>query len=627
MSTLGYLTSLPELALAFADEANRAAYEDRCVVGAQFVPCLAVEDALDIAGCLVVAHAATVGALAPARVDRLLRALRDRRAAGLALSVPRDPGSGVTPVVRQTALRLALPLLATRAEPTVWERVDRDLSRTWQRQARQHMRRIAQYVEHLPAAFDRPDADEHLVTGLSKSLAAYVLLLGPTPGEVRAEYPHDAPDTHRYTAHEAVLSQETTRRPRFRNGLHVVKLSVGAETDASFLVLVSTMPFEAETLALAHHTAKLLALAHEVLRVHQLNDSARGVRLSVFQMLMGGQTVLAQRAMEGLSPGLLRTEQVRVHVIATPPQGREDMVRALEPATDGKALLVRCPARGDHIIVVEPLRRPPGDTGSVRRALEDAVSTRRTCVLGGSRPYGLADVADAYSEASNALVSAHHSLERIGMFDGSAPLAPLLGAVAHRWAEHVLAPLLAMPYAVRDELIGTMRLALDFPHTETARILGAHRNTVAARAARVAEVLGAEGRPLDLKDVRVRTVVHLALSLTRTWNPLHDTAPERASLASILQCEPALTWARALLQPLRGAPPQLIGTLRAWVGCNLHIDDTAEAVGVGAATVRKRLRQAEALIQRDLTTGLSGAHTLVLALSATTGEPVLPSLR
>ncbi|MFG2717731.1 helix-turn-helix domain-containing protein [Streptomyces sp. NPDC048416] len=627
MSTLGYLAELPELALAFADEANRAAHHDRGVVGAQFVPCLAAQDAQDIADCLVVTEAAPLAAVSPARADRLLRALEEHGAAGLALAVHADAARDVLPAVRQTALRLRLPLLTTRADVTVWRRVDRDLARRWQRQATRHMERIAAYVDHLPDGFTRADVCARLVTGLSKSLAAYVLFLGQAAGEVHAEYPPDAPDAERRAAHDAVRGNGTTRRPQFRDGLHVVKLPVGQAANASFLVLVSAAPFELETLALALHTAKLLALAHDVLRVRRLGDSARGVRLGVFQMLMGGQTVLARRAMEGLSPGLLRAEYVRVYVIATPPEDRDHLMRTLEPAIEGEALLVRCPARGDHIVVVEPLCCRERTPGGVRHILTDTVSSLRTCALGGSRPYGMADVSDAYGEASNALVSAHHSLERVGIFDGSSCLAPLLGAAAHRWAEHVLAPLLDMPYAVREELISTMRLALDFPYTQTARILGAHRNTVAARATRVAEVLGTDGSPLDLKDVRVRAVVHLALSLIRTWNPLNDTAPDQPSLTSILRSAPARTWAQGLLHPLRAASPDLTCTVRAWVGRNLHIDDTAEAVGVSAATVRKRLRQAEALIQRDLSTGLAGAHALVLALAATTGEPWLPELR
>ncbi|MEU9100166.1 helix-turn-helix domain-containing protein [Streptomyces sp. NPDC048361] len=534
--------------------------------------------------------------------------------------------------MRQTALRLSLPLMATRARPEVWTCVDRSLSRTWQRQAIRYRERIAEYIGHLPDGFHRPDVPEHLVAGLSKSLSAYVLFVDSSVGEVRAEYPLDAPDTQRYTAHDIVLSKETSRSPQFRNGVHVVKVSVGQAPGALFLVMISATPFGGETFALAEHTAKLLALAQGMAHVRRLTVSARGVRLGVFQMLMGGQTVLAQRAMEGLSPGLLLAEHVRVYVIGTPLRDRDELVGALEPVTDRRALLVRCSARDDHVIVVEPLRHPgpthPHTTrADLTRILTDAVTARPGCAMGGSRPYGLAEVSDAYSEAANALVSAHHTVARVGMFDGSSQPAPLLGEPAHRWAEHVPAPLLELPYVVRDELIGTMRIALDFPYTETARILGAHRNTVASRAARVAEVLGRDGTPLDLKDVRVRTVLHLALSLLRTWNPRDAGVPEQPSLSSILRSAPAGTWARGLLHPLRDAAPELSSTVRARVRCNLHIYDAAEAVGVSAATVRKRLRQAEALLQRDLSTGLSGAHALTPALATTTGEPRLPTPR
>ncbi|WP_328307810.1 helix-turn-helix domain-containing protein [Streptomyces sp. NBC_00442] len=636
MSTLGYLERLPELALEFADEANRIAHRDRGVVGAQFVSCLTAEAGLDVADCLVITEAAALAALAPARADRLLRSLERRGAAGLALAVRGDPAGGIPPVVRGAALRLSLPLMATRARAEVWTCVDRDLSRTWQRQATRYMERIAQFVGHLPDGFHRPDVREHLVTGLSKSMGAYVLFVDSTAGGVRAEYPLDAPDVHRYTAHDIALSRDTSRSPQFRSGLHVVRVAVGqavGQADGgSFLVMVSAAPFEAETLALADHTGKLLALAQDVAHVRRLSDSARGVRLGVFQMLMGGQTVLAQRAMEGLSPGLLQAEQIRVYVISTPPGAREDLVDALEPVADGRALLVRCPARGDHVVAVEPLRRAGRATDGpswvgLRHVLTDAIAARPGCAMGGSRPHGLAEVSDAYSEAAHALVSAHHTSGRVGMFDGSSQLAPLLGEAAHRWAEHVVAPLLGLPYAVRDELIGTMRIALEFPYTQTARILGAHRNTVASRAARVAEVLGREGRPLDLKDVRVRAVLHLALSLLRTWNPRNEAAPDLPSLPSILRSAPARTWAEGMLHPLRDASPSLSPTVRAWVRCNLHIDDTAESVGVGAATVRKRLRRTEALLQRDLCTGLAGAHALTLALAVTTGEPRLPELR
>ncbi|MFE9533212.1 helix-turn-helix domain-containing protein [Streptomyces sp. NPDC006691] len=630
MSTLRHLVELPHLAMDFADPANRLAHGDRGVVGVHFTARLPAGDGTDLADCLVITPAEPMRDLTMARADRLLRGLKEQRAAGLAMAVQGDSGSDVPVAVRQAARRLALPLLVTGAGAAEWPVVDRDLARSWQRQAKRRVDRISGFLGRLPGRLGQPGVQCRLVAGLADALGAYALFMEAEAGEGGrgrwSESPGEVPSAYRYTAREAARSGDTARGAHLRNGLHVMRVPVGREASAGALVVVAGTSFDEASRMLVEHTAKLLALVPDAQQAQRIGDSAREVRLGVFHMLMGGQVALAQRVLEGLAPGMLQTEKARVYVISGPPTERDRTASLLESALEDRALLVRCPARDDDIIVVDPLHDPEQAPDGVAQILRDRVAALPDLAMGGSRPHPLAEVAEGYGEASNALTAVRHGFERVGMFDGSPQLAPLLGEGAHRWAERVLGPLLDIPYATRDELITTVRMTLEFSHTEAARILGAHRNTVAARAARVAEILGRGPEPLDLKDVRVRAVLQLALSLLHSWNPAPVPPLPGDSLAAILRCPAAHAWARSLLKPLHDDPRGLVDTVRVWVECNLNVDETAAVLGVAPMTVRKRLRRAETLVQRDLTRGLAGAHAVVLALAIATGTPELPPL-
>ncbi|MFB7648286.1 helix-turn-helix domain-containing protein [Streptomyces sp. NPDC056084] len=630
MSTLRYLVELPHLAMEFADPANRLAHGDRGVVGVHFTAALPAGGGTDLADCLVITPVEPMRALPMARADRLLRGLKEQRAAGLAVVVQDDSASDVPVAVRQAARRLALPLLVTGAESAEWPVVDRDLARSWQRQAKRRVDRISGFLGQLPGRLGQPGVQCRLVAGLANPLGAYVLFVeagAVAGGRGRwSESPGEVPSAYRYTAREAARSADTARGAHLRNGLHVMRVPVGRDASAGALVVVAGTSFDEESKTLVEHTAKLLALVPDAQQAQRISDSAREVRLGVFHMLMGGQVALAQRVLEGLAPGMLQTEKARVYVISGPPPDRDRTADQLEASLEERALLVRCPARDDDIIVVDPLHDPEQAPDSVAQILRDRVAALPDLAMGGSRPHPLAEVAEGYGEASNALTAVRHGFERVGMFDGSPQLAPLLGGGAHRWAERVLGALLDIPYATRDELITTVRMTLEFSHTEAARILGAHRNTVAARTARVAEILGRGPEPLDLKDVRVRAVLQLALSLLHSWSPGPVPPLPGDSLAEILRCPAAHAWARSLLKPLQDDPRGLADTVRAWVECNLNVDDTATVLGVAPMTVRKRLRRAETLVQRDLTRGLAGAHAVVLAMAIATGTPELPPL-
>ncbi|MFD9562221.1 helix-turn-helix domain-containing protein [Streptomyces sp. NPDC059994] len=627
MSTLGYLTDeRPNVGLKFADAAHRAAHHNRAVSGTHRVAVIPVADALDLADCLVIVEAAAVSAASTVQADRLVRDLAQRQAAGLALAVDAGAGDAIPPTIRQAAHRVGVPLLVTQGDPAAWAGIDRVLAGIWHRRAQQQLNRVTAYFEHLPGELRQADFKQVLVEGLAESLDRYVGLMSPADRNVCVESPEDAPAQQRSVAQHLAFSTDTARDPQVRQGVHVVKLPVSSMETAPYLVAAGASPFAPETLPLAEVTVKLLAMAHDAQRARELRESARGVRLGAFQMLMGGQTLLAQRALAALEPGLLQTSRIRVYVIAGPPEQREDAVSLLEAHIGGKALLVRCPARGDHVIIVDPLHGGEDAPGSVAQTLRRTMAVLPGRSMGGSRPYPLGAVAEAYGEAANALLSARYHRDRIDLFDGSSQLAPLLGDAAHVWAERVLAPLLGLPLVVREELTSTLRITMEFSHARTARILGAHRNTVSARVARCAEVLGQDGAPLHLKDARLRTVLHLVLSLVYAPVPPAQDAPGSPSLAAILQCAPAQAWARGLLQPLHDDERDLLSTLRAWVGCNLHVEEAAAQLGIGARAVRLRLRCMESLLQRDLSSGLAGAHAAILALAITSGDPVLPEL-
>ncbi|MFD0568917.1 hypothetical protein ACFQ0T_06035 [Kitasatospora gansuensis] len=118
----------------------------------------------------------------------------------------------------------------------------------------------------------------------------------------------------------------------------------------------------------------------------RLRTVAAALRVAVFQLLMGGEVTLAQRTAEGLAAGLLDAEHQRVYVLEGPAAERDALALRCTEATGGRALVVRCPAYDQHLIVVAPLRGPVTEDGwdGVGLTLRDLLADRPDRYLGGS---------------------------------------------------------------------------------------------------------------------------------------------------------------------------------------------------------------------------------------------------
>ncbi|MER6025995.1 helix-turn-helix domain-containing protein [Streptomyces sp. NPDC001851] len=389
------------------------------------------------------------------------------------------------------------------------------------------------------------------------------------------------------------------------------------------LAVARPAPFDRRTAEILGHTAGVLEL---LLREEELTESARrlrrvtaDLRLAILQLLMVEDTVSARRVAAGLWPGLLEEDTARVYVLEGTAAGRDRLADACVDATDGRALVVRCPAVDEHVIVVGP-------SPEVGQRLRSLLADRPGTYLGGSPRMRLALTATAYGQAVTALAVARFRPDRAAVYAARTRPAQLMDPAALRaWAAAVLRPLDTLPHPVRAELLATTRLGLEFTAVNAAKVLGVSRNTVRARMDRVAALLGA-----DLSRPAARAVVHAALSSEAAHGPCdpHGGAPgppARTRLTALLDTTALRSWAEGLLGRLDTDGRDLRGTLRAWTAADTHAERAAQALGVHAQTVRDRVRAAEPVLERRLTAGGTDLYEVVLA-QLVTGELPVPDL-
>lgn len=391
-------------------------------------------------------------------------------------------------------------------------------------------------------------------------------------------------------------------------GRHLRVLALGAGRPHPVLVVMRPVPYDEEAAALVGHAATVLELllsagAADAQR-RRLAEAGAGVRLSVLQLLMGGEVALAQRTMAGLRPGLLDAERVVVCVLETARGERREVAEACEELLAGRALVVRCPADDGHVIVVAPVG------GGAEAALRGFVAGRDGVFLGVGARHPLSRVAAGYDDAVRSLAAARLMPGRVAGHAARVRPADVLDAgAAAAWAAEYLRPLEAVPAQDRYQLTATVRLGLEFTAVNAAGLLGISRNTVRARMDRAAGLLG-----VDLGDVRARAALDLALR----FQDREEGDPGRAvcGLRGLLAAGPVLAWAGELLAPLRADERDLGRTLRDWAGENCAVEPAARRRGVHAQTVREHLRGAEGLLRRQLVAGGSGLYEVVLALMA-----------
>ncbi|GHE05386.1 helix-turn-helix domain-containing protein [Streptomyces alanosinicus] len=388
------------------------------------------------------------------------------------------------------------------------------------------------------------------------------------------------------------------------------------------LAVARPAPFDRQAADILGHTASVLEL---LLRDKELAESGRrlrrataDLRLAILQLLMVEDTVSARRVAAGLWPGLLEEDTARVYVLESAADERDRLAEVCGDATDGGALVVRCPAVDRHVIVVGPA----SDVGERLRSL---VIGRPGTFLGGSPRQRLALTATAYGQAVTALAVARFRPDRAAVYAARTRPAQLMDPAALRaWAGAVLRPLDALPHHVRAELLATTRLGLEFTAVSAAKVLGVSRNTVRARMDRVAALLGA-----DLSRLPVRAVAHAALNTEAAYGPCDPRGlpdpPCRTRLTELLRTSALRAWAEGLLGRLDDDGRDLRGTLRAWTGADAHAERAAQVLGVHAQTVREHVRAAEPVLERRLTDGGTDLYEVVLA-HLVTGELPVPDL-
>ncbi|MFE9017816.1 helix-turn-helix domain-containing protein [Streptomyces sp. NPDC007808] len=392
--------------------------------------------------------------------------------------------------------------------------------------------------------------------------------------------------------------------------LRLVRVAYPDPTAAGVLAVSRQAPFDRRTADMVTHTVQVIELllrAGETTAAgRRLERATSDLRLAILQLLMVEDTVSARRVAAGLWPGLLDTDTACVYVVEGSAEERDRLAQECIDATDERALVVRCPAMDQHVIVVAPDEAAAGE-------LRSLIGPRPGIFIGGSARQNLARTATAYGQAVSALAVAHFRPDKAAVYaERTHPERLIDPAALHDWTSGLLRPLDTLPHHTRAELLATTRLGLEFTAVNAAKVLGVSRNTVRARMERVETLLRT-----DFSDLTARAVVHLALNIQvgRADEPDGAGAREEsgASLRELLSGPAMRTWAQDLLARLDTDTRDLRRTLRAWIAEGGNAERAAQALGVHAQTVREHVRSAEPVLERQLLAGGSDLYEVVLA--------------
>ncbi len=341
-------------------------------------------------------------------------------------------------------------------------------------------------------------------------------------------------------------------------------------------------------------------------------------REAVLHLLMTGQLSIAHQVAGALRPKL--PDPVRVCVVECSGGQRDEVARICADVSGGRTWIVRCPVYARHLILIVPADEEAEAEGAERgRALGLAVAGLvDDCVVGVSEEVRLPDTATAYQQAFHALAVARGLPGRHARFGVAQEPALVVGPAGVRWADALLAPLLAyLPRRSQDpgsqELSATLASWLAFSSHATQH-LKIHRNTLASRLKLVGELLG-----LDLNRVADQAAVDLALRIRATPS-LHPARPEAstapADLDVVLRAPDVQGWAVQQLRLLGRAGPMGEETLRTWLRCEAQLTPAAAELGISVPGARKRLTRLEALLCRSLLQTPSARYDLWLAFRA-----------
>lgn len=408
--------------------------------------------------------------------------------------------------------------------------------------------------------------------------------------------------------------------------LRLVRVAYPNPASAGVLAVSRHKPFDRRASDMVTHTVQVIELllkADETTAAgRRLERATSDLRLAILQLLMVEDIVAARRVAAGLWPGLLDTDTASVYVVEGSAEERDRLADECIEATGERALVVRCPAMDQHVIVVAP-----GDGAA--RELRSLIGARPRTFLGGSARQSLARTATAYGQAVSALAVAHFRPDEAAVYaERTHPERLIDPAALYGWTARLLRPLDDLPHHTRAELLATTRLGLEFTAVNTAKVLGVSRNTVRARMERVEALLDA-----DFSDLTARAVVHLALNIqvSRADEPAAPGTSQAppASLRDLFSGPAMRTWAQDLLARLDQDTRDLRRTLRAWIAEGGNAERAAQSLGVHAQTVREHVRSAEPVLERQLLAGGSDLYEVVLAHLATgdLDQPALPQTK
>ncbi|MFE4369033.1 helix-turn-helix domain-containing protein [Streptomyces sp. NPDC056835] len=421
--------------------------------------------------------------------------------------------------------------------------------------------------------------------------------------------------------------------------VHLRLEAVGTESPRRVLVLAGPAGLSPRASSLASHTGSVISILHRARAAdtafHGYQEKAHQLRVALFMALMAGDPVLARRMTTGAVPALLDCDLIRVHLLRCPPEDRDRLARAYQDSSGyhGRGLMVRCPVYDEHLICLiaeddgprgDEGRCPdalggPGGPGGLGAALRELVGETPCYALGISGAHPLHATAEAYEQAKHALAVAGNTPGRVAGYRGQEPLERLLPRdAAVGWAHSFLRPLRSLPALALE----TTRLAMHFPRSGVAGLLGISRNTVTAHLKRAEDALG-----VDLREVRSRATVALALAITSLHQDAEpvDGGPAVPGAEALFHTRAAAAWAEGFLEPLGGADHRRVRTtLRTWIETNTDAQRTARSLGSSRTTVAAHLRTAERLLNRDLLTTGSGVHDLVYAFGLLGEIPLAP---
>jgi hypothetical protein len=337
----------------------------------------------------------------------------------------------------------------------------------------------------LVAAAARPSATAAIVRRLAKELRAGVLLVEPTRG-LRWSAGAPAPDEQSLAAdiRRVTSGRGETGVATHGPDLHVVVAPVHSEDRRAALVIARGSALSAPERGIVSVGASLLSLLWRGL------PRQAGLLLGA-AVVAGATGAPADRAV-ALAVGAEPDTDWRVVVCAPRRQPAGEAARERRHtrlrAAFGTQLL---DTDGDLAVLLVPDAADP-------RGVAAGLAGEQ---VGVSEPHLWPDLPAAATEAHRALATARITGRPPGLDSGELLGGAVDPDIAARYAQAVLAPVLAAGTASGTELLATLRTWLEQHGSwdRTAAMLGVHRNTVRNRIARVTGLLD---RDLDDPDVR-----------------------------------------------------------------------------------------------------------------------------